>query len=366
MAKRFGVEIECVGDRALIARALRNAGLAVETIHSHIGSRTDKWVVKRDGSIMPDGGGDRGVEVVSPPLDFNDPEQRAQVDRALVAIKAGGGETHYTAGVHIHIDAKHEDGRTMTSRELAAVVRFTYKFEDAMYRIASAGWQTIREGARTYACPIPEGTARAVMGITEDSQDLWEIWNGSVEWVRRHRANRRWSSIVLDEMERYTATNLHAFQAHGTVEFRYFNSSLNPKRVQGYIALCMAIMDDARNGFSRSVKKSYRLGAMYRGEVDEKALMMRLQQIFRSNSRDTKVCMSEEDWKNLRNVCWRQSHPQQSFYDERRRENNFETTDTFVARARRLANHVQQAGEALQGLSEASQQAGRSIAALEH
>ena len=72
-------------------------------------------------------------------------------------------------------------------------------------------------------------------------------------------------------------------------------------------------MDDARNGYSRSVKKSYRLGSMARGEVTEKALFLRLQQILRSNSKDTQICMSEDDWKTLRRICWNGSKPQNPF-----------------------------------------------------
>lgn len=358
MAKLFGVEIECFGDHTIAMRALIEAGFDVHDLRrTHEGNHRSKWTVKRDGSIDP--GTDRGVEVCSPPLDFNDPEQRAQVSKVVDVLRAAGLETHRGAGVHVHIDAKHEDGRVMTHKELAAVVRFTYKFEDAMYRIASAGWQTIRDGIHSYAMPIPEHTARAVMHIT-DEEDLWEVWEGSVAWMQRHRSNRRTASLILEEMERYTATNLHAFKVHGTVEFRYFNSTLNPARIQAYIALCMAIMDDARNGFSRSVKKSYRLGAMFNGEIDEKAMMMRLQQIFRSNSRDTKVCMSEEDWKNLRRVAWRMSHPQRPFNARRPTD----ADEPFAARARRIANHVTEAGEALQGLSEATQATTRSVAAL--
>lgn len=299
MPRKFGVEIEFVGSIPDVAAALRNAGLNVENrAHTHLGSHDRFWTVKRDGSVQ------RGGELVSPPLDFDNPAHREQVNQAVLCLQNSGCRPHTSAGIHVHVEATHSDGRAMTGKEIAAVVRFTYKFEDAIYRIASSGWRTIRPGAlATYAKPIPEVTARAIMEC-QTRDEVGRVWNGyTARQTRRGAGSRRLSSYL----ERYVATNLRSLDVHNTIEFRYFNSSVNPERIQCYIALCMAIMQDARNGYSRSVKKSYRLGAMARGEVTEQALFLRLQQILRSNSRDTQVCMSEDDWKTLRRVCWKGS-----------------------------------------------------------
>lgn len=301
--KRFGLEVEFIGDLGAAINALREEGLEViDGRHSHLGSSATGWTVKRDGSVY------RGGELVSPPLDFEDEAQRAQVTRAVTALQRSGATTDQCAGIHVHVEAKN-GSRNMTAREIAAVVRFTYKFEDAIYRIASSGWESIRGGARTYARPIPETTAQAIMKV-QDLEQLKRIWRG----MHGRRGSRR----LLMEQTRYTATNLHALWAHNTIEFRYFNSSVNPVRIQTYIALCMAIVDDARNGFSRSVKKSYRVGDMASGVVSEKSVLLRLQQILRTNSKDTKICMSEEDWKNLRNICWKGSRPQADIWGIRR------------------------------------------------
>lgn len=300
--RRFGLEVEFVGDKQRAITALRDAGIRVKDgTHSHEGYSLTEWTVKRDGSVQ------NGGEMVSPPLDFDDPEQRGQVTTAIQALQDSGARPDPSAGIHVHIEAKNFDGSPLEARQIAAIVRFTYKFEDAIYRIASSGWDTIRNGARTFARPIPEPTARAIMEV-KTIEDLEAVWNGQ-SVVRRRRA--QYGTGFQRSLNRYTATNLRAFWSKGTIEFRYFNSSVNPVRVQCYIALCMAIVDDARHGFSRSVKKSYRIGAMANGEVSETALMMRLQQILRSESKDTKVLMSAEDWKNLRKICWRNSKPQQ-------------------------------------------------------
>lgn len=304
--RRFGVEIEFVGDMAAVMRELNNAGLGVrDSRHTHSGHDQMRWTVKRDGSVY------NGGELVSPPLDFDDDDQRGQVTTAVKALQSAGAQPDPSAGIHIHIEAVHEDGTPMSGRELASVVRFTYKFEDAIYRIASSGWRTLRSGARTYAQPIPENIARAIMQVrTRDELD--RVWNG--ESVRATRRNRRLGSRIRTYQERYVATNLRSVHQHNTIEFRYFNSSVNPVRIQTYIAFCMAIVQDARNGYSRSVKKCYPLGSMHSGRVSEKALFLRLQQVLRSNSKDSRVCMSEQDWKNLRKICWNGSVAQEDIF----------------------------------------------------
>lgn len=303
MAKRFGLEVEFVGDLTAAISALQASGLEVnDGRHSHLGFSETAWTVKRDGSVP------RGGELVGPPLDFTDEAQRAQVTTAITALQQSGAQPHPSAGIHVHIEAVTEHGGRMSARQIAAVVRFTYKFEDAIYRIASSGWQTIRDGARTYATPIPEATAQAIMKV-QTNEELRNVWEGYASARRRRLGGR-----VLRSLSRYTATNLQALDRHNTIEFRYFNSSVNPVRIQTYIALCMAIVDDARNGFSRSVKKSYRIGDMASGVVTEKAVFLRLQQVLRTNSKDTKVCMSEEDWKNLRKICWAGSRPQRAIF----------------------------------------------------
>lgn len=303
--RRFGVEIEFIGDLASVLAALRETDLTVvDSRHTHnTGDAPSGWAVKRDGSVQ--GGG----ELVSPPLNFDDPAQRGQVDIAVDALLRAGARTDASAGIHVHIEAKNEDGSVFTGRQIGSVVRFGYKFEDAIYRIASSGWDSLRRGAISYAKPIPEEVARAIM-VAKTIDDVRNVWDGYNVSGNRIRGGGSWNR----SLERYYAVNLRSFFQRGTIEFRYFNSSLNAKRIQTYIALCTAIIEDARLGYSRSVKKSYPLGSMHSGAVCEKKVLLRLQQILRTESKDTSILMSEEDWKNLRNICWKGSRPQPNVF----------------------------------------------------
>ena len=136
-----------------------------------------------------------------------------------------------------------------------------------------------------------------------------------VRWIWDHGvlcgdSRSRWG----EHMDRYFAVNLRSYFMRNTIEFRCFNSTCNGDRMQAYIALCMAIVQDARHGHARYVGKNYPLGSMASGRVTEQAIMLRLQQVLRSASRDTHVLMSEADWKNLRKTCWRDSRPQNDIF----------------------------------------------------
>jgi hypothetical protein len=284
---KFGIEIEYHGSPSAVADAMQNSGLPfMDRRNQYSGFSHTHWMLKYDGSVT------HGGELVSPPLDFDDPAQRAQVTTAILAMQQAGVTPHNDAGIHIHVEASHEDGTKFTPREAAAAVRFFHKFQDIIYRIASSGWSKIRP-RNSYFKPVEKDMAEKMMKVRTESA-LIKAWYGDSRIPTEHYDDSRYRGI-----------NLHSFFQMGTIEFRVFNSSLNPDRVQAYVALCCAIIRDVRNGYNRSVKKSYDIGGMASGETDEAKAMLRFQQIMCYESG-----MSKEDWKNLRKTCWNDSVPQ--------------------------------------------------------
>lgn len=288
MAHRLGLEIEFHGNLETVLNALRATGLpVVDARHTHsTGVAPSGWAVKRDGSV------NNGGEITSPPFDFDLPESREAVRTVIDTLRDNGCTVSDQTGIHIHMEGRNEDGTKFTAKQVAAVVRFNYKFEDAIYRLAGSGWENgIRAGSRTYAKPIPEAIARKIMRARTHDEML-AIWTGS--------------GTFSQEMDRYFCVNLHPFYGLGytprrrTIELRYFNGSLNADRVLTYLALAAAMQEDARLGHSRSVTKSYRVGGMVAGTTNETSLLMRLQQVLTTESRDTSRLMSREDWKWLR------------------------------------------------------------------
>jgi hypothetical protein len=289
---KFGVEMEYKGDPAKVATAMRQSGLLfIDARREYMGFSETHWMLKRDGSVS------NGGELVSPPLDFDNPENREQVNIAVRAMQEAGCEPESGAGIHVHVEAKHEDGRVFTARELAASIRFFHKFQDLIYRIASSGWTKIGTRADSYCKPISEDLATRMMKVRSE-EALRRLWyRESHDYQNDHYNSTRYRGI-----------NLHSFfQGPGTIELRVFNSSMNPDRVQAYIALSCAIIRDVRNGYNRSVKKSYKLGGMATGETDEDKAMLRFQQVM-----CYEAGMSKEDWKNLRKTCWNDSVPQRA------------------------------------------------------
>lgn len=288
--RKFGVEIEFGGDRQAAINAIREAGLSSATRqHGYQGHSQTEWVVKQDGSVS--GGG----ELVGPPLDFDNPEHREQVTTAVNALRAAGCTTDSQAGIHVHIDTT-----GLTVEHIAAVARVYTKFEDVLYRVASSGWRSVRSGAWTYAKPLTQTQVTALAKCKTESA-LLRAYYGSDEHSARARA------AYHGDGARYYGLNLHSWFYRKTIEFRIFNSSLNPERIQGYIAICVALVEDARRGNRRSINKAYRLGDMAAGSAREEAALHRFLQVLRYEAG-----MSAEDMKRVRRI-WKDSTPQQRF-----------------------------------------------------
>lgn len=285
--RKFGIELELGLQRGCtrqqVSDALASAGLG-GIQHGYAGHSQTDWVVKTDASVPG------GLEVVSPPLDFDNADQRGQVDRALAAIK------DYTkpvpsAGIHVHVESRH-----LSARQIAGVARTFSHFEDVLYRLASSGWRTIRPGARDFAKPLTEAQVQGLAKAKNDQQ---------VQTAYYGRANM-FGTTSHGHGARYYALNLHSHFFRGTIEFRLFNSSLNRRRVQTYIAICMAVVQDARNGHLRSVNKRGKLGAMASGEKDAAKEFHHFQAVMRYQEDG----MSLDDYKNLK-VLWKDSRAQQ-------------------------------------------------------
>lgn len=284
--RKFGIEVEFGGDVHVVAAAVYAAGLSAHSsVHSYMGHSDTHWVVKRDGSV-PNGG-----ELVSPPLDFDNPEHREQVNTAIRAIAAAGARTYEAAGIHVHVES-----RDLDARQVSAVARLFAKYEDILYRIATSGWQTLRNGARTYAKPLTDEQKKKLARARTDEQLQKAYYQGSGAYYS--------STSSHGNPNRYCGLNLHSHWYRGTIEFRIFNSSLNPDRIQTYVALCMAMVQDARNGKLRSVNKSVKLGSMKNGTADAEKEFFNFLGVMRYQAG-----MELNDYRNLKKF-WKDSVPQ--------------------------------------------------------
>lgn len=284
---KFGIEIEYIGPTAELIEALAVEGLGQRRgIHSYIGHDERYWIVKLDGSV----GG--GGELVSPPLNFDDPEQREQVTRAVKVMQRVGCKPDQRAGIHVHIES-----RGMTPKEISAVARLFARYEDILYRLASSGWRSVRYAAQTYARPLSEkqkvGLARA-----KTNDQLMKAYYGDDPF--------RQNTTSHSNQARYCGLNLHSHWYRGTIEFRVFNSSVNPERIQMYIAICAAFIRDAKKGKLRSIGKgAAAMGAMQNMDEEEiERLFFNFISVMRYQA-DIDI----EDYRRIKKF-WKDSRPQ--------------------------------------------------------
>ena len=206
----FGVEIEFDGaDANEVARAFHAAGLAstpnLQGYHSH--REPGKWVVERDSTVTG--------EVVSPVLQ-DTPETWAQLERACAILRENGARVTARTGGHVHVGADsagldHDVGRF---RRVANACAWA---EDLMYRLAAAtgrGGRRHRGAGNGYRWCGPMGA-----GQFEEAQSLNEL---ASHVGASHGFGLNYGNLL---------------ESRRTIEYRYFDSSLDPARLQANIKL---------------------------------------------------------------------------------------------------------------------------------
>jgi Putative amidoligase enzyme len=207
----FGIEIEFDGaDPNAVARALHEAGLSSSARQEpyHSSSRVaGKWTLEHDATVSG--------EVVSPVLQ-DTPEAWAQLERVCQILQAHGARATGRTGGHVHVgvDSAGMDHDVNKFRRVAKVCAWA---EDLMYRLAAATGQrgrSHRGSTNGYRWCGPMGS-----GQFEEVQGLSDLANrvGSSHSVGLNFGN------ILDR--------------NRTIEYRYFDSSLDPVRLQANIKL---------------------------------------------------------------------------------------------------------------------------------
>lgn len=207
----FGVEIEFEGgDRQAIARELYERGLIPEPRQkSYHSTRTPgMWSFETDGSV--DG------EIVSPV--FRDtPEAWRQIEEVCEIVRRHGGmavSRRKSIGGHVHVGRTPLDHDRTRFNNLMALCRSN---EDLLFRIASGGESGGQHRGTRYVRPLAEG---------------------------------------FGESSHYVAVNMRNPR---TVEFRYFNGSLDPRQIQTNVKLSCALVNAA--GRMRQPEQAENLGS---------------------------------------------------------------------------------------------------------
>lgn len=244
--QRFGIEIELTG----ITREKAAEVTAEYFGQPYQGGTTVTDNNRRQWRFVPDGSincqrkeGRRkvsaptayAVEMVSPICKWEDIERIQDIVRRL---RAAGGFSNKSCGIHIHVDGSPFDAATL--RNLTNIM---YCKEDLIYKA------------------LDVDVAREHRYCKKTEQRFLEELNhrkpASLDEVRRVWYNGGDGRYHHYHSSRYHCLNLHSLFNKGTVEFRLFNSDIHHAgKIKAYIQFCLAITNQALNQRGASIRKT--------------------------------------------------------------------------------------------------------------
>lgn len=192
------------------------------------------WCFVYDGSISANYSNAK-CELNTPPLSYSDLPLLQEVVRTL---KRAGAFTNSSCGIHIHVD-----GEDMTAKGVANLVKMVNKNEDLMVKALNC--QTRQHSWCAPISPSFMSKVDAKASRITEKEEIASDWYGTFGG----------SSAYHGDSSRYHGLNLHSLFYLGTVEFRYFNSTLHAGRVKAYVQFILGLCAKANNSKRASSKK---------------------------------------------------------------------------------------------------------------
>ena len=241
---RFGVEIEMTGVSRRDAADIINK--VIRGTVKHVGGSYDtytitaqdgrEWKVVRDGSIRcfkkssdgrTIGANDyHSVEVVTPILTYK--EDIATLQDVVRELRKGGAMVNNSCGIHIHLDGKGHDARTIRN-----FVNIIYSHNDLFYKALAI------ESMRAKYCKALDNDMVQKLNEKKPTtlKEIEDIWYSNCSLYSREQHYNP---------TRYHFLNLHSFfHGHHTVELRGFNSTLHAGELRSYVVFALALNNQA-------------------------------------------------------------------------------------------------------------------------
>jgi hypothetical protein len=250
-ARLCSIEQELASGGAAVASMLYDQGWSrrSEMVNYSNDGDQGRAVVKEDGSLPYEGG-----EVVYSRFMLNYPDQARDLSNMLAAINAlerqGVVRTDVCAGTHIHVSAVDEHGKVFGPAQMAALYEMETFAEDVIFRIGAAGWPSHRGSHYTRLMPK--------LNVPEDRPDpRWGISPGKIAKLSRRE---RYYSLNFQRL--LTAVQSCGCGAcmvgdwnecdcgvldRGTIEWRIFNSTTDPKHMHAWLLLAQGMTAKAFN-----------------------------------------------------------------------------------------------------------------------
>jgi hypothetical protein len=219
--RKFGIEIEV-------------EGLTREQAKQQIAFPRG-WHVVTDGSLCG------GCEVTSPPMTLR---KFGNVEYTMEKLMEESAKISKRCSIHVHVDAGDFDLEAMKR-----LVENTRAYEPWIYQIARGG-DTAHRGkgpdSYHYCQPIEQvhrsdETDYNKLIKAKSFQEFWE------QWYRVPRQELPYIFSQKYNRTRYRGLNLHSYNYRGTIEFRYFDGTLNPRDVKAWVILCLRLVERSLN-----------------------------------------------------------------------------------------------------------------------
>ena len=256
----FGVEIEMTGiTREQAARALAEY---FGTEAQYRGGTYDTWVAKdvrrqiwklmSDSSILSERKTDDGyefvideseersywVEMVTPKLTY---DQLPVLQECMRRVQRAGAKVNGSCGIHVHVD-----GANHNRQSLKNLICIMFSKEDILFKALQVNETRAKKWCKKVREPMLREARALSSDETADLTELELIWYEGNDGHGEHY-NRT----------RYHALNLHSMFYRGTVEFRCFNSTLDPGLAAAYVNLCLAMSAQAIAQRSTVMRKTH-------------------------------------------------------------------------------------------------------------
>ncbi|ACY13354.1 amidoligase family protein [Haliangium ochraceum] len=238
---RFGIEIETIGQtRDRVAEAIRSVvGGSIDHVgrpycydpYDVIAEDGRRWRVMADASLRAPK--HEQAEIVSPILHYADIETLQQIVRA---VRRAGSRVNDSCGIHIHID-----GARFDAKALRNLVKMTNKQEELIEH--ALGISAMRR--RQYCRGVDQNFLDTIERLRPDNlEDLNRAWYGFHNQNPAHY-----------DSSRYRGVNLHNIWFRGTLEYRWFESTLHAGKVKAYIQFALALSAKAIGARATSSKR---------------------------------------------------------------------------------------------------------------
>lgn len=236
--RTFGIEIEMVGrTRHTIAKAVQSVVGGKEP--EHVVDQEDEsitheevlapggsipWKVEDDDSLQaPE---NLRAELVSPILTEDDMKTLKSV---VAAVAKTGAQTNRYCGVHVHIGA--EDSSV---EDICRLIDVMIEEEPKLVKDFRCSPRRLRSFSKLMS---PGFVRRFRKRRPRTGAELERLWYGRPADPKSRSDHYHRS--------RYRGLNLQSYFYRFTVEFRYFDSSLDPDQIEAYVRRCINIANKA-------------------------------------------------------------------------------------------------------------------------